>query len=184
MHYSLCEYILDIFQNSVEAEAKCINLNIYSGEVFKVKVEDNGKGMTYGELKNSFDPFFTNGIKHPGRNVGLGIPFLSQLTESAGGDLQIKSEIGEGTVVNFSIDTNYLDAPPIGDLSGTISRLFCFNGDYELNLYRKNLKNQKEYTISRSEIIETLGELETVGSQKLFSEFLESHECELEDTAA
>jgi hypothetical protein len=42
--------------------------------------------MTAEELQRALDPFHTDGIKHPHRKVGLGLPFLVQTAEHAAVD--------------------------------------------------------------------------------------------------
>ena len=93
MHYTLSDMILDLVQNSIEAKAPRITLDlIRSGNILTVRLADNGCGMTEGELKKASDPFYTDGIKHSGRKIGLGIPFLIQTVEQADGSFEIQSE--------------------------------------------------------------------------------------------
>jgi len=91
MYFNLADLVTDITQNGAESGASIVELHICetvdaSGkEEFRFTVKDNGKGMTNEELKAAQDPFVTDGIKHPHRKVGLGLPFLIQTAESTGG---------------------------------------------------------------------------------------------------
>jgi hypothetical protein len=143
-----------------------------------VVLKDNGKGMDRTTLNRALDPFYTDGVKHPGRRVGLGLPFLRHMVESVGGSFNLESVPGEGTVVKFSFPSDHLDAPPSDGMAEVLQRLFCFDGDYELNVVRRRM--DAGYTLHRSELRDVLGDLDTVGSQSLLAEFIGSQEESLE----
>ena len=145
MHYFLCDLVLDIFQNGIEAGASLLVLSIEekensSGErIFGFSVKDNGKGMDEKELQKALDPFYTDGIKHPGRKIGLGLPFLVQTAEVSGGSWEINS--GEdGTEVKAWFSLECIDTPPIGDIEGLFRSALLFKDDIEIVLrYNGNL---------------------------------------------
>ena len=92
MHFTLAELVTDITQNACEAGAETVELEIREGGgEFRFLVRDNGKGMSKEELERAVDPFVTDGVKHPNRKVGLGIPFLIQTAEQSGGGWEIMS---------------------------------------------------------------------------------------------
>ena len=87
MHFAVCDFLLDLVQNSVEAGAGTITVSVDDdGEWISASVADDGKGMDEVELERAKDPFYTDGKKHSRRKVGLGIPFLLHAVEQAGGD--------------------------------------------------------------------------------------------------
>ncbi len=171
-------------QNSIEAGAAAIDLEITekrngTGEVTThVVLQDNGKGMDEDTLNRALDPFYTDGVKHPGRTVGLGLPFLRQMVESVDGSFSIESAPGKGTRLEFSYPSEHLDAPPSAAMAEILQRLFCFDGEYELNVVRRRM--DAGYTLQRSELKDVLGDLDTVGSQALLAEFIGSQEENLE----
>ena len=72
MHDSIGDMIVDCLQNSVEADASRIVLTVdETPDFLDVCIEDNGKGMSDEELKRATDPFYTDGVKHKHRKVGL-----------------------------------------------------------------------------------------------------------------
>ena len=86
MHATLTDVLTDTAQNSIEAGAKHIGVEIVEdGTFFSVKISDNGKGMDEATQRRAFDPFFTEAGKHDKRKVGLGLPMLKQLCEMCGG---------------------------------------------------------------------------------------------------
>jgi hypothetical protein len=179
MHASLCDFVLDIAQNSHEAGARLIEIDFYETESeLSVRVEDDGSGMTEAERAKALDPFYTDGKKHVRRRVGLGIPFLVQTLEMTGGRWSLESEKGKGTRFSFSFDLGHLDTPPIGDAAALFLAAFTMDGEYELILDRKKKREglALEYRLSRTELREAAGELYDAQAIALARTFLLSQE--------
>lgn len=185
MHYSLSDMILDLVQNSIEADAQRIHLDLFrEANELTVRLSDNGCGMTEGQLERSKDPFHSDGIKHQHRKVGLGIPFLIQTVEQADGSFEIHSEKDKGTSLNIRFNLGNIDTPPEGDLSGLFLQALCFEGDYELIINRKITSEEgrvTEYSLQRSELQEILGNFNESGAMILLRDYLKSQEEELLD---
>lgn len=182
MHYSLCDMIADITQNAVEADASKVTVEMHEYEnSIQVFIRDNGKGMSPETLKKIQDPFFTDGIKHPKRKVGLGIPFLIQTVTETGGNWNISSTLGEGTTVSMMFNLSNIDTPPLGDVPGLFRQLLLLENkkeDYEMEIIRskKTASEQINYTVYRSELEDALGNLSEVKSLALLGDFLQSQE--------
>ena len=102
MHFTLTDLITDITQNAAEAGAALVELEVrQTDREFRFIVRDNGKGMSADELSRAVDPFVTDGVKHPHRKVGLGIPFLIQTAEQSGGGWAIRSALAGGKAVSM-----------------------------------------------------------------------------------
>ncbi|MCL2764015.1 MAG: ATP-binding protein [Treponema sp.] len=172
----MADLVTDITQNATEAGADTVELEVrQSAKEFRFLVKDNGKGMTEEELKRAIDPFVTDGIKHPNRKVGLGLPFLIQTAQQSGGGWDIKSEKGKGTTVSAWFDAANVDIPPTGDIPGMLRTIFMFNSSAEIIIRRKGFDNI-EYEVRKSELEEALGGLEDAGSLVLLGEYLRSLE--------
>jgi hypothetical protein len=72
-----------------------------AGEYVCIAVKDTGTGMPAHLLPRALEPFFTT--KLPGQGTGLGLPQVHGFVQQSGGDLQIESEFGQGTVVLFHL---------------------------------------------------------------------------------
>jgi hypothetical protein len=178
VHASVCDSIADLVQNAVEAGASRVELDVYTGpDTVKVRVTDNGKGMDQAMLAKAVDPFYSEPGKHDHRRVGLGLPLLYQTAEAVNGKVDIQSAPGKGTAVGFVFDARHLDTPPLGDLPATVLGLMAFSGTYDLILTRRTPSDQ--YTLSRSELLETLGDLETASNLILARDFMKAQEAEL-----
>lgn len=118
--------ILDIVENSVKAEAKIVYIDVIAKDnVLTISIKDDGKGMSEEFLSRVTDPYTTTRTT---RKVGMGLPFLKMEAEMAGGTFDIRSKLGEGTVVTTTFTIDHIDRPPLGDLGETMSILIS-NGD-------------------------------------------------------
>jgi hypothetical protein len=52
--------------------------------------------------------------------VGLGLPLFKLAATQTGGTFSIQSRLGEGTSVEAVFVSGHIDAPPIGDITGTL----------------------------------------------------------------
>lgn len=179
MHFNLCDLIADLTQNSIEAKAKKVTVELHeTNNDLTVNICDDGKGMSSSVLQKAKDPFYTDGIKHPKRKIGMGIPFLIQTATDTGGSWDIQSQEGKGTTVSARFDLTNIDTPPIGDVPFLFRQILTFLGDYEMKIIRNKSTetNNVSYTLLRSELIDALGSLETAGDLALLGEFLQSQE--------
>ncbi|MDR2434730.1 MAG: sensor histidine kinase [Treponema sp.] len=182
MHFTLADLVTDITQNASEAGAELVELEVREdGGEFRFLVRDNGKGMTKEELERAVDPFVTDGVKHPHRKVGLGIPFLIQTAEQSGGGWDVKSEKGKGTTASAWFDTGNVDTPPVGDIPGMFRTILMFAGPEDIHIRRSRRRDDGpvlEYEVRKSDLVEVLGDIEDTGSLVLIDKYLRSLEEE------
>lgn len=169
MHYSLADMISDLAANSFEAMAEVVILDIFEYEdSIEIYIADNGQGMSLEELNKCLDVDFTKD-KHL-RPIGLGLAFMKQMVQTAGGIFKIDSEVGMGTSIFVKFNKNNLDTPPKGDFVNMLVAMFNSAGEYEI---RVNFhKDNQIKSISKKEVIASLGELNTVLSLKIFKDYL------------
>jgi len=72
-----------------------------AGDYVCIAVKDTGKGMPPHILSRVLEPFFTT--KQAGLGTGLGLPQVHGFAKQSGGDLQIESEPGRGSMVFFHL---------------------------------------------------------------------------------
>jgi two-component system, NtrC family, sensor kinase len=72
-------------------------------------VSDNGEGITPENLTKIFDPFFTT--KSEGKGVGLGLAVSYGIVQAHGGDIEVKSQVGEGTTFTVTLPLEQHPAP-------------------------------------------------------------------------
>jgi hypothetical protein len=113
-------HILDAMENSLEAGATWIDLTIEedpAADRLAIMIQDNGPGMSEGQLARIFDPFFTT---RSTRYVGLGIPLFKAATERCNGSLTITSQPGEGTMLWATFQHSHIDRAPLGNITETL----------------------------------------------------------------
>lgn len=67
------------------------------GQYLSLRVTDTGTGMAPEVKARAFDPFFTT--KPIGEGTGLGLSMVYGFAKQSGGQLRIRSEIGQGTTI-------------------------------------------------------------------------------------
>jgi len=151
-------HVMDILQNSITASADLIEFTIEEDKINDTYImifKDNGCGMAPEMAKAVVDPFVTSRTT---RKVGLGIPLLLQNAERTGGYIELKSELGKGTVLKAVFGHENFDRPPLGDISGTIIMTASSNTDIEFIYTHKT--DLGEYIFDTREIKEALDEVD------------------------
>jgi two-component system, NtrC family, sensor kinase len=64
-----------------------------------IEIADTGKGMTPEQMKRIFEPFYTT--KPVGEGTGLGLSLSYGIIQKHNGRIEVKSEIGRGTVMRI-----------------------------------------------------------------------------------
>lgn len=150
-------YILDIVQNSINANSKLVTLVInenYLDKVLTLKVIDDGKGMSEEKLKRVEDPFYTTRTT---RKVGLGIPLLKELALLCEGTFKIQSKENRGTSLECTFKIDNVDLPPFGDLVETLYTLII--NDLGVDIIYQHYYNGKLFSFDTREIKELLGDV-------------------------
>ena len=191
MHFTLTDLVTDITQNGAESGGDLVELFVSEtmdsngkGE-FRFTVKDNGKGMSEEELKRAQDPFVTDGVKHPNRKVGLGLPFLIQTAEGSGGGWKMESNKRAeaagppGTEVSAWFDLGNVDTPPVGDIPGMFRTVLLLGGPSEMVIRRVREsppEGRVDYEVRKTELIDALGDMEDAQSLILLDKYLRSLE--------
>ena len=73
-----------------------------------ISVKDKGEGIAEENIKKLFDPFYRVSKKTSRElgSAGLGLTIVKSIVEKHGGNIEIKSKIGEGTEVIISFEEN------------------------------------------------------------------------------
>jgi len=118
---NLCINARDALPNGGRIEISCENchldetsaaaLDLPAGDYLQLNVEDNGRGMTPEVIERAIDPFFTT--KPLGQGTGLGLSMAFGFVRQSGGQLRIRSAMGEGTRVELYLPHHHeAPAPP------------------------------------------------------------------------
>ncbi len=99
------QVILNMVNNSIDAigenPGRITIATSCDGGALSVKVADTGKGMTAEQLDKVFLPFFTT--KEVGKGTGLGLSVSYGIIKSLGGEIEVESEVGRGTIFTVTL---------------------------------------------------------------------------------
>jgi signal transduction histidine kinase len=105
----LQQALLNILLNSIQAMKKGGTISIRANPApdgfLRIDLQDTGTGIKPSDLEHIFDPFYTT--KPVGDGTGLGLSLTYGIIRTHGGYIEVKSEIGEGTVFSIYIPTAY-----------------------------------------------------------------------------
>jgi signal transduction histidine kinase/DNA-binding response OmpR family regulator len=100
------EMLQQIFSNLIsnaikftEANGK-IQVKVSANDtLLQVEVEDSGIGIDTDEIKNIFDRFYQieGNYTRQTKGTGIGLSLVKELTESLGGKISVRSELGKGS---------------------------------------------------------------------------------------
>jgi anti-sigma regulatory factor (Ser/Thr protein kinase) len=134
MMEDLSLHILDIAENAVAAGATRIFVTVTENEkrdLLRIRVTDNGPGMSKKILRRALDPFFTT----KGKRTGLGLPLLAQAAEQCGGRMTIRAVPRKGTKVTALFRHRHIDRPPLTNMKGTLMAIVLGHAEIDL-VYR------------------------------------------------
>ena len=72
-----------------------------SEEAVAIQVSDDGPGITPGERRHVFDPFFS--ARQAGRGLGMGLPKCWRIVTNHGGRIDVESEPGKRTAFTIAL---------------------------------------------------------------------------------
>lgn len=81
-----------------------------------ITVADTGCGIDPAVIDRIFEPFFTT--KEPGAGTGLGLALVYSTVARAGGDVEVDTELGRGTVFTLRLPTEDVAEPQDADAPG------------------------------------------------------------------
>jgi signal transduction histidine kinase len=96
------QVFLNLLLNAADAVGDAGTIHVASAVVgarARVDVADDGSGIAPEQLARVFDPFFTT--KPVGKGTGLGLAISYEIVQRHGGEIEVRSELGRGTV--FSV---------------------------------------------------------------------------------
>lgn len=108
----LRQILINIIGNAIQYTPEgTVDVNVHFEQredekgILKVEVKDTGVGMTEADLQNIFNAFeqASTRAKVAGQGTGLGLSIAKELIERQGGKLEVKSEVGKGSVFTIQI---------------------------------------------------------------------------------
>ncbi len=96
INISLKEIAIGSFAEKEDLPFQAIPGDLMSGRYACIAVSDTGTGIDQTLIDKIFDPYFTT--KELGKGTGLGLSVVHGIIKEHGGEIQVYSEVGKGTV--------------------------------------------------------------------------------------
>jgi signal transduction histidine kinase len=101
----LQQLFLNLFLNAIDAMPEGGVLGVSLGTAgdrwVEIRVSDTGVGIAAADLEHVFEPFYTT--KPAGRGSGLGLVVAQGIVADHGGEIEVASEPGQGTVFTIRL---------------------------------------------------------------------------------
>jgi two-component system, cell cycle sensor histidine kinase and response regulator CckA len=91
--------VLEVAERTIDGETASMTEALAAGRFVALTVADDGEGMTPEVRSHIFEPFFTT--KERGKGTGLGLATVYGIAQQHGGGIDVYSEPGQGTTVQF-----------------------------------------------------------------------------------
>ncbi len=100
----LQQVFLNIINNAVAAVGKDGHIDIWIEKTrddrIRVRIRDDGHGISKENLKKIFEPFFTTKKEY---GTGLGLSITYGIVQKLGGTIDVESELGKGTTFTIAL---------------------------------------------------------------------------------
>ncbi|KUK16189.1 MAG: Integral membrane sensor signal transduction histidine kinase [Petrotoga mobilis] len=101
----LKEALINILDNSLKYtdEGKVTISTVKRGNFAKISIEDTGRGIPQGDLHRIFDRFYRGDKARTSseKSTGLGLAIVKEIVNAHDGRIEVKSEVGKGTVLSL-----------------------------------------------------------------------------------
>lgn len=126
---------IDISRVKLDVDYAQMYPHVRTGEYVLISVTDTGSGMTPEVKEKAFEPFFTT--KGVGAGTGLGLSMVYGFAKQSGGNIQLYSEVGQGTSVRIFLpaaqeekaESRSEAATPIATVPGGTEKILVVEDD-------------------------------------------------------
>ncbi len=112
--HHLTNIIYNLLDNANKYSIKPPQINITTsdepGKGILIRIIDNGIGMTKEVVNRIFDKFYRKptGNLHDVKGFGLGLSYVKTLVEAHGGNIDVKSALGKGSVFEIFLPNHHI----------------------------------------------------------------------------
>jgi len=124
-----------------------------NGDFVKVSVRDNGCGMPANQLDRIFEPFFTT--KEVGKGTGLGLSQVYGFIKQSGGEIDVDSQLGEGTTFSLYLPRTTVQAAahlpiPLEPLAELQASILIVEDNAQVGEFASHLLSDLGFTTRRA----------------------------------
>jgi len=125
--------VVSVQSVEIEDPIKDETPNLEKGRYVRLTVKDDGAGISPQVLDRIFEPYFTT--KEKDKGTGLGLTIVHGIVSNHGGDIVVKSKVGEGSRFDVffpaAVDVTPEEdlTPVMGEWQGGGRRLLCVDDE-------------------------------------------------------
>ena len=97
----LSQVWINLIGNAIYYSHKGGKLSIkctYYGNRVKIRIQDEGIGMTDQTISSIFDKFYQGDLSHKSKGNGLGLSIVKRIVDLCEGTIHVKSQLGKGSI--------------------------------------------------------------------------------------
>lgn len=96
---------LNLLSNAIKFSSQngCIAVKLYQTDLIKVKIRDEGIGMSEQVQERIFEKFYQGDDSRNEEGSGLGLPLVKRIVELSGGSIHVKSSLGGGSTFTVAL---------------------------------------------------------------------------------
>ncbi len=97
---ALCQVVVNLVSNAIKYNRPGgrVRVRVQSGAEARIEVHDTGPGLTEEQIGRLYRPFERLGIQDSQvKGHGLGLSICKELVGSMGGEMRVRSRVGQGT---------------------------------------------------------------------------------------
>ncbi|MEM7713976.1 MAG: ATP-binding protein [Cyanobacteria bacterium P01_A01_bin.68] len=114
------------------------------------QLEDTGCGIASEDIKKLFQPFVQTSSYKTENGTGLGLAISHEFVQLMGGNLEVKSTLGEGSIFYFSIIVTLLESTQFSDCTVQTSAVDLFADSQPNNLTKQLTEDIRQETIRQN----------------------------------
>ena len=105
--------VKELVENSIDAGARCVRVEVRRGGISLIKVSDDGCGISADRMGMLFTGHFDPSAAPPsdgGRsNMGIGLSVCGAIIKAHGSEITVKNLVPHGAAFSFALETEDFD---------------------------------------------------------------------------
>ena len=123
------------------------------GRYARLRIRDNGSGMTREIIERIYDPFFTT--KMPGKGTGLGLAMVHGIVKAHKGGIFVESQAGQGSAFDLYFPATTVKPRPVAPASraaaprGNGEHILFVDDEESIGLNLEQVMTRLNYRVTR-----------------------------------